>query len=145
MLSKYFINSWSYSIKRISLYLSHKESLLYKGLSNKGYNSSFLIDIIFSAKIRFNPLNICITSFYFLIQYNSYNIIKFSLIINYTWSTILFKSKEKLGRAAIVDSKEYLSSSGISNQKVLNSLRVIDLTSFLLESLLISFLEYLLS
>ena len=56
---------------------------------------------------------------------------------------LLSESKEGQGRAVIVDSKEYYFSSSISNQKVLNSLRVIDLTSFLLKSLLISFLRVL--
>jgi len=54
---------------------------------------------------------------------------------------LYFSIEVELKRAAIVSSDEYLSSLDISNQKVLNLLGVIDLVSFLLGLIEISFLR----
>ena len=59
------------------------------------------------------------------------------------FEVLLSKSKVEWERAVIVDFDEYLSSSSNSNKKVLNSLRVIDLASLLLEPLRIIFLKVL--
>ena len=90
-------------------------------------------------EIRSNPLK----SFIILSWSSSSRIILITWP-NTAWSSTILKavpslSKVRWGRAVIVNSEEFLFSSDTSNQKVLNSLRVIDLASFLLKLLEINF------